>query len=112
VEESVRLTERQQELLAQLRRCEESGLGMKAFAEREGLKVPDLYTAKGVLRRKGALAGSVRQPRFARVQVESACERAEGLCRVRLPNGCWVELSSPADSEAWRALLSAVAALP
>jgi hypothetical protein len=85
---------------------------MKAFAEREGLEVQDLYTAKGVLRRKGALGGAVRQPRFARVQVESACDTSEGLCRIRLPNGCWVELSCPAKPEVWRALLSAVAALP
>jgi hypothetical protein len=75
--------------------------------------VQNLYTAKSVLRRKSVLAGSARRRRacFARVQVESARETAEGLRRIRLPNGYCIELSCPVKPDAWRALLSAVAAL-
>jgi hypothetical protein len=112
-EASAKLTARQRELLGHLERWQESGLSMRAFAKREGLKVQDLYSAKVVLKGKGLLGGFVEsRPRFARVQVEARSRKfGDSLCRVRLTNGCCVEISCPANGEAWRALLSAVATL-
>jgi hypothetical protein len=109
-----KLTPRQRELLGHLERSRESGLSMRAFAEREGLKVQDLYTAKQALKRKGLFGGHLRgRARFARVQFEASVIASGGsLCLVRLANGCCVEISCPANPEAWRAVPSAVATLP
>lgn len=76
----------------------------EAFAEREGLKVQDLYAAQPALKRKGVFGeekGS--QPRFARVKVDSAIGIGSGCLPGALANGCLVELSCRAEPEAWRA---------
>lgn len=113
-EVTTKLTPRQRELLGHLERWQASGLSMRAFAEREGLKVQDLYTGKQALKRKGLFGDRIRgRARFARVQLETdTAERGGSLCRVWFANGCCVEISCPSHPEAWRALLSAVATLP
>jgi len=106
------LTERQQRLLDQLRDCERSGLSLKAYADGEGLKVQHLYAAKQELTRKGVLASALDRPRFARARiVESARGSNDSLCRVRLPNGCVVELAESEDPARWCAVLETVARL-
>ena len=96
------LTERQRFWLEHLRAC---GVGsLKAYAEANGLSVSALYEAKSRFKRLGLL-GPAKTSRFTRVEAA-----APTLCRVRLPNGVFVEVAcEPAH---WKTLLASVAAPP
>jgi len=97
------LTERQRFWLEHLRACGDSSL--KAYAEAHGLSLGALYEAKSRFRRLGLL-GPAKTSRFTRVEAGSA---PPTLCRVRLPNGVFVEVAcEPAH---WKTLLASVAAL-
>ena len=96
------LTERQQFWLEHIRAC--GGGSVKAYAQANGLSVSALYEAKSRFKRLGLL-GPAKAARFARVEAA-----APTLCRVRLPNGVFVEVAcEPAH---WKTLLASVAALP
>ena len=108
-ENALKLTERQQRLLAHLRQCEERGLSLRAYAEGEGLKVGDLYSGKQELTRKGVLKGNAQGARFVRARISSD-DGHEGnvLCRIRMPNGCVVELRCAPQAQALHSILEAV----
>ncbi len=111
-ENTPKLTERQQQLLDHLRQCEARGVSLKAYAESEGLKVRDLYSAKQELGRKGVIVGTTPHARFVRARIAADADNAEGvLCRIRLPNGCLVELRCPAQGGALHSVLEAVGRL-
>ena len=111
-EDALKLTERQQRLFDHLRQCEARGLSLRAYAEGEGLKVGDLYSGKQELTRKGVLNGSAQRARFVRARISSVDEREDQvLCRIRLPNGCVVELRCASQAQALHAILEAVGRL-
>ncbi len=111
-ENALKLTERQQRLLDHLRQCEESGLSLRAYAEGEGLKVGELYSGKQELTRKGVLAGSAQRARFVRARISSDEGREDTVvCRIRLPNGCVVELRCAPQAQAVCSILEAVGRL-
>ena len=107
-ERSLNLTERQQRLLDHLRRCESREQSLKAYAESEGLKVGDLYSAKQELARKGVLLNQTPRGRFVRARMAAGTEPPNTvLCRVRLPNGCVVEFGCAEEGSALQAVLEA-----
>ena len=85
-----KLTERQSHWLKIIKTCEASGKTMKAFAASEGLDINDLYTWKKALVKKGVLPRS-RRSRFQRAQI---IKTPEYQCRIVLPNGVTVIVSS------------------
>jgi hypothetical protein len=106
------LTQLQSEWLEHLRRCEQSGLGLKAYAQREGLNHRRLSRFKRILTDKGVYReGEALSQRFVRAQIEFERE-AVSLCRVRLRNGCVVELGGEVRGVFLRELLHTVGALP
>lgn len=108
-ETTLNLTERQQRLLEHLRRCELRDQSLKAYAESEGLKVHDLYSAKQELGRKGVLLKKAPRARFVRARVAAGGDGLNTvLCRVRLPNGCVVEFGCSEGGSALQAVLEAV----
>ena len=108
-ENTPNLTKRQQRLLDHLRQCEARGVSLKDYAESEGLKVADLYSGKQELRRKGVIAGATSRSRFVRARIAVGDDGVETvLCRVRLPNGCVVELRCAPEGQALQSILEAV----
>ena len=106
------LTQLQSEWLEHLRNCERSGLALKAYAQREGLNHRRLYRFKRILTDKGVYReGEARSARFVRAQIEVEHEPVS-MCRVRLRNGCVVELGAEMRSAFVRELLHTVSALP
>ena len=106
------LTQLQGEWLEHLRNCERSGLALKAYAQREGLNHHRLYRFKRLLTDKGVYCeGEAVSPRFVRAQIEYERESIS-LCRVRLRNGCVVELGGEVRGVFLRELLHAVGTLP
>ena len=101
---STTLTERQRFWLEHIRACGSGSL--KAYAEANGLSLGALYESKSRFRRLGLLEPA-RPGRFTRVEPAPA---PPTLCRVRLPNGVFVEVAC--EPEHWPALLASAGALP
>lgn len=98
------LTEKQRGWLAHVQACREAGITMRAYAAKQGLDVKAFYSAKALLRRKGALGPKARRekPRFAKAQVVDG--RGVGRCRIVLPAGLVLEVGDGTDP-AWLAEL-------
>jgi hypothetical protein len=106
------LTQLQGEWLEHLRRWERSGVTLKAYAQREGLNHRRLSRFKRILSDKGVYReGEALSQRFVRAQIELEHE-AVSLCRVRLRNGCVVELGGEVRGVFLRELLHTVGTLP
>ena len=96
------LTELQQSWLEHLHGWEQSGLRLTAYARREGLDERRLCRFKRILRDKGVYReGEAVTRRFVRAEIVRSAE-AGAACRIRLRNGCVVELSeAPSGSVTW-----------
>ena len=106
------LTQLQSEWLEHLRRCEQSGLGLKAYAQREGLNHRRLYRFKRILTDKGVYReGEAVSARFVRARIDFQSE-AVSRCRVRFRNGCVLELGGELNGVVLRELLHTVGTLP
>ena len=106
------LTELQREWLEHLQAWERRGGTLKAYAAQEGLDHRRLYRFRKILQRKGVYReGEAKRPRFVRAQLQLQSE-AVGMCRIRLRNGCVVELASEPSGLALRDILHTVSALP
>ena len=106
------LTQLQSEWLEHLRKCERSGLALKAYAQREGLNHRRLYRFKRILTDKGVYReGEALSARFVRARIHVEREPAS-VCRVRLRNGCVVELGTEVGGVFLRELLHTVSTLP
>jgi hypothetical protein len=91
-----RLTPRQREWLAHLRRAASGKMTVRAYARRHRLSEHALYQAAKELRRKGAWAPSRRagkkQARFVEVRAAAAATiEAPRPWRAQLPNGVVIE---------------------
>ena len=90
------LIQLQSEWLEHLRKCDRSGLALKASAQREGLNHRRLYRFKRILTAKGAYRErEALSARFVRAQTEVE-HGPVPMCGVRFRNGCVVELGSEA----------------
>ena len=105
------LTQLQRSWLEHLQSWERSGSTLKAYAERHGLDHRRLYRFKRLLTDKGVYGeGAVVSSRFVRAQVDVQDESAP-RCRVRLRNGCVVEVDEPSPALLAQ-LLHTVSTLP
>ena len=97
------LTERQRFWYQHLQQAFEQPLSLTEYAQRHGLSVSALYSAKGILKAKGMLADEVaaKPARFSAVAVIGSTPCG---CMVRIP-GLSLEMSSP-PSPTWLAALS------
>ncbi len=108
-----KLTDTQRFWFEHIRTWGRGGGTLKAYAAREGLELEKLYRFKKILTRKGLLGdGAITPvPRFVRAQVRLDSEPV-AMCRVRLANGCVVELVCEPNAFALGEILQAVGALP
>lgn len=106
------LRELQSEWLEHLRTWERSGVTLKAYAQGEGLDHRRLYRFKRILTDKGMYReGEATSCRFVRAQFQFESEPVP-ICRIRLRNGCVVELGGELGGVSLRELLHTVSALP
>ncbi len=67
---------------------------------------------KQELRRKGAIVGPTSRARFVRARIATGEENTETVfCRIRLPNGCVVEMRCAPEGQALQSILEAVGRL-
>jgi hypothetical protein len=105
------LTQLQQSWLEHLHAWERSGASLKAHAERHGLDHRRLYRFKRILTDEGVYReGEAVVRRFVRAQVVPMSESAP-VCRIRLGNGCVVELVGDTSSKLLRELLHTLSTL-
>ena len=106
------LSERQRYWLAHLRKAEERGEPLKAYAKRLELSKSSLYEAKRRLRACGLIAPAIPQgsssPRFARVTMASVEASPVTSLRVRLASGALLEWSEAPQGDALRELIGLV----
>ncbi len=106
------LSERQRYWLAHLRKAEQGGEPLKAYAKRLELSKSSLYEAKRRLRSCGVIAPAIPQrsssPRFARVEVASREASPRASLRVRLASGAVLEWSEALEGDALRELIGLV----
>lgn len=88
---------------------ESEGIGIKAYAEREGLSAVTLYSARRRLVKRGALPRTRGARKFARVRVVEAPPRPRGG-RLRLGADAVVEWEETPPAEWLATLLREVAA--
>ncbi len=107
------LSERQRYWLAHLRKAEQRGEPLKAYAKRLELSKSSLYEAKRRLRACGLIAPAIPHrsstPRFARVAIASRGEASPVTSlRVRLASGAVLEWSEAPQGDALRELIGFV----
>jgi hypothetical protein len=98
------LTEHQRSWLAHVQACREAGTTMRAYAAERGLNLPAFYSAKALLRRKGALEPKAQRekPCFAKARVVDG--HGAGYCRIILSSGVALEVRD-GTTPAWVAEL-------
>ncbi len=102
------LTEKQRYWLEHIEMAEREGLSTRAYAERHGIRVAQLYYWRSTLRKRGVLATKDEPAEFVPVRVgESRTE-----VRVHLPNGVVVACSQPLSESAWLSVLRGASRLP
>ena len=105
------LTQLQRGWLEHLQSWERSGSTLKAYAERHSLDHRRLYRFKRLLTDKGVYGeGAAVSPRFIRARIAPE-HKSITVCRVRLGNGCVVEIDEP-SAALLEQLLRTVSALP
>jgi len=109
------LTDKQRHWLKQLQACASSGIGVKAYAEQQGINVKSLYYWKKTLVKKGALPRS-RKPRtptvtFQRAQVIDK-KLADNQWEIRLPNGVQIGFNGAVNEAEFTLVLKTVISLP
>ncbi len=95
------LTEKQRYWLEHIETAEREGLCPRAYAERHGIRVSQLYYWRSTLRKRGVLESKEAPAEFVAVRVRES--RAE--VRVHLPNGVVVACSQPLTEAAWLSVL-------
>ena len=117
------LTACQRRWLAHLQAWQAQGeLGLKAYAQRHGLSVSALYTAKRFFKQHGIWQGREvsstrrRQARAklvpVRIEAPPLAMRASAMYRVHLPNGLVVEVPEHAEPASTHRLLSGLMGAP
>ena len=117
VSRSKSLSACQREWLSHLEAWREQGGTLKAYALRHDLSVSGLYTARGLLERRGAwksrgktgTARATTPPKLVPVRLTAARTPAPARFRVVLPSGVVVEIPEHADPARGRAWLVCVA---
>ncbi len=106
------LSERQRYWLGHLRKAEQRGEPLQAYAKRLELSKSSLYEAKRRLRACGLIAPAIPQgsssPRFARVTVASREASPVTSLRVRLTSGAVLEWREAPQGDALRELIGLV----
>jgi hypothetical protein len=113
------LSERQQFWRSHVEACELSGVSMKAYGERHGLKLASFYCWKGQLKKLGVLGqdkSGTRSSAASLVPVEVVPQSEPGsrptltATRIALASGIVIEAPSGLDADALCDLLRAAIA--
>ena len=102
-----RLTARVRKLLSEVRACEHSGETLRAYAERKGYPVRELYEAKRVARQHGLISkdtkhaqkGPALTPSFVQVVPRPELRPGRPTWRLQLPSGAVLESEAPLGIE-------------
>ncbi len=103
-----RLTEKQRYWLEHIETAEREGLSPRAYAERHGIRVAQLYYWRSTLRKRGVLGSKDEPAEVFAVRVHDT----RGEVRVHLPNGVVVACSQPLSESAWLSVLRGASRLP
>lgn len=112
------LTDRQQFWLDHLRRCDADRIPTKTYAQRHGLSVQAMYSARKALVERGLLPTGGRKPGIARFTRVSTGKPAGSVAagptgwRIHLSNGAVVSFEGPLDDSTLHQVLQAAATLP
>lgn len=99
------LTEQQQYWLSHIEACQQQGLSMKRYAQREGIALNTLYQAKCRMT-KAKILPIKKSSQFQRVAI-SAVSTVPADCTITLPNGIRLDWPASGDTQSL-ALLGAI----
>ncbi len=99
------LTEQQQYWLSHIKTCQQQGLSMKRYAQREGIALNTLYQAKCRMTKAKILPGK-KPSIFQRVVVRTV-PAVSTDCTITLPNGIRLDWIASSDAQSL-ALLGAI----
>ena len=107
MDESIKLTERQQFWLDHIQTARAANMALTRYAREHDLKDKDLYQWSAKLVRRGVLAPSVRNKQLVPVQLQPMTG-----CSVSFPSGARLEFSEAITGDVLRDLVSALQLSP